>query len=242
LLRLAEVGDNAAMEAEPPKADPPKRKRRWFQFSLRTLMIFTVIVAVPCAWMGRKIDQKRHERNAVETIRKLGGAVYYNYEMETDFEPPEDRHFNAQPHGPGWLRRILGDDFFSDPTVAMVAGDDWSDDDLACFEALPTLKSVRLGPALRVTDDGLAHLENLSQLESLSLSSRGITDAALVHVKPMTKLQILLLPMSPSVKDDGLVNLRGLKQLKNLNVHGTAITIEAVAELQKALPNCDIRY
>jgi hypothetical protein len=27
------------MQTEPPKAEPPKRKRRWFQFSLRTLMI-----------------------------------------------------------------------------------------------------------------------------------------------------------------------------------------------------------
>jgi hypothetical protein len=26
------------MEAEPPKADPPKRKRCWYQFSLRTLL------------------------------------------------------------------------------------------------------------------------------------------------------------------------------------------------------------
>jgi hypothetical protein len=41
LLRLPAVGDNAAMEAEPPEAEPPKRKRRWFQFSLRTLMIFS---------------------------------------------------------------------------------------------------------------------------------------------------------------------------------------------------------
>jgi hypothetical protein len=224
------------------EVEPPKRKRRWFQFSMRTLLIGVVIVAIPCAWLGRRIDEKRKERRAVETIRKLGGAVYYNYEMETDFEPPQDRHFSAEPYGSGWLRKILGDDFFSDPTVAMVAGDDWSDDDLACFEALPTLKSFRLGPALRITDVGLAHLENLTQLERLCLSSRGITDAALVHVKPMSKLRILLVTMSPSVGDGGLVHLKGLKQLKNLNVRGTAITIEAVAELQKALPNCDIRY
>jgi hypothetical protein len=38
LLRLPAVGDNAAMEAEPPKADTPKRKRRRFQFHLRTLL------------------------------------------------------------------------------------------------------------------------------------------------------------------------------------------------------------
>jgi hypothetical protein len=34
------------MQTDPPKADPPKRKRRWFQFSLRAMMIFTGICAI----------------------------------------------------------------------------------------------------------------------------------------------------------------------------------------------------
>jgi hypothetical protein len=34
------AADNAAMEAEPPKAEPPKRRR--FQFRLRTLLIVVV--------------------------------------------------------------------------------------------------------------------------------------------------------------------------------------------------------
>jgi hypothetical protein len=33
------------MEAEPPKAEPPKRKRRWFQFSLRMLLIGVTLLA-----------------------------------------------------------------------------------------------------------------------------------------------------------------------------------------------------
>ena len=39
LLQLPAAADNAAMQTEPSKAEPPKLKRRWFQFSLRTLMI-----------------------------------------------------------------------------------------------------------------------------------------------------------------------------------------------------------
>jgi hypothetical protein len=38
------------MQTEPFKANPPKRKRRWFQFSLRTLLLVVVtIAAVQCA-------------------------------------------------------------------------------------------------------------------------------------------------------------------------------------------------
>jgi hypothetical protein len=39
--------DNAAMESEPPKVDPPKRKRRWFQFSLRSLLIVVLTFGSP---------------------------------------------------------------------------------------------------------------------------------------------------------------------------------------------------
>jgi hypothetical protein len=47
LLRPLAVEDNAAMQTEPPKAEPPKRKRHWFQFSLRSLMIVvTLLLAV----------------------------------------------------------------------------------------------------------------------------------------------------------------------------------------------------
>jgi hypothetical protein len=40
---------NASMEAEPPKADLPTRKGRWFQFSLRTLFVIMTIIAVQCS-------------------------------------------------------------------------------------------------------------------------------------------------------------------------------------------------
>jgi hypothetical protein len=67
---LPAPADNAAMEAEPSKADPPKRKRRWFQFSLRTLLIGVTLLAVVCGYVGweakivrdRKTWLKEHPR------------------------------------------------------------------------------------------------------------------------------------------------------------------------------------
>jgi hypothetical protein len=52
LLRLPAARNNAAVKAEPPQAEPPKPKRRRFQFRLRTLMIGVTLLAVPCAYAG----------------------------------------------------------------------------------------------------------------------------------------------------------------------------------------------
>jgi hypothetical protein len=62
------------MESEPLKTDPPKRKRRWFQFSLRTLLILTVACAVGAAWVAREMERKRIralEEKAHEELRAM---------------------------------------------------------------------------------------------------------------------------------------------------------------------------
>ena len=77
LLRLSAVGDNGAMEAEPLNVDPPRRKRRWFQFSLRTLMIGVTLLAVPIGYVGWQAKIVR-ERTAMESVilAQFGRCLY----------------------------------------------------------------------------------------------------------------------------------------------------------------------
>ena len=42
------------------------------------------------------------------------------------------------------------------------------------------------------------------------------------------------------ITDAGLVHLKGLTGLQTLNLAGTKVTDAGVAELKKALPNCEI--
>ena len=50
------------MDTEPSKSERPKRKRRRFQFRLRTLMIGVTLLAVPCAMSdGRRKTSHRGE-------------------------------------------------------------------------------------------------------------------------------------------------------------------------------------
>ena len=78
LLQPAVAADNAAMQSEPSKAEPPKRQRRWFQFGLRTLLILVFLLCVGMRWTTAKADRRKA---AVEAIRKDGGLVWYDFEV-----------------------------------------------------------------------------------------------------------------------------------------------------------------
>ena len=181
------------MPTEPSKAEPPKRQRRWFQFSLRSLLIFTAIVAVCCGWMGRRIEQKRNEREAVEAISKLGGEVMYDS--------------GAAPPGPNWLRRLLGEHFFS--KVDQVTLHHVTDEELTCLDELPDLVSVDLEGA-SITDVGLSHLRGLTRLENLDLRGTKVTDAGMANLLSLSNLRYLKL-QGTSVTDEGRQPLYALK-------------------------------
>src|SRR5262245_3718136 len=72
------------------KPAPPRRKRRWFQFGISSLLLLTLAVAVFLGWLG--MERRRYERKnaALERIAALGGE----YEGEAAY--------------PKWVERLLG--------------------------------------------------------------------------------------------------------------------------------------
>jgi hypothetical protein len=140
------------MEAEPPKSDPPKRKRRWFQFSLRTLLIGVTIAALACGWLVSEVERKRQEREAAEEIVKLGGFVAYDCRWTL-----YGLKFSARPHGPPWLRELLGENFFSD--VELVSLD-----------------------KVQGAETALGYLRGLTHVKYLTLSRTNLTDADLANL------------------------------------------------------------
>jgi hypothetical protein len=260
LLRIPTVGDNAGMQSDTPKAEP-KRKRRWFQFSLRTLMIGVTLVAIPCGWFGMKVERARKRHQAVETIRKLGGYVHYDYEMDSS-------GFSlllTPPPAPDWLINLLGIDFFAD--VAMVElpssfppdlrrhidDDKPPPEDLRlkneratviCLKQLPVLPHITNLKLIetQVTDDQLKYLEGLEELQMLWLNSTPVGDAGLVHLQKLPQLRYLVLLFDTRVTDAGLKHLQGMSQLRELSLDDTNVTGAGKTELKKALPKCEITY
>ena len=67
-----------------------------------------------------------------------------------------------------------------------------------------------------------------------------VTDAGLVHLKGMTKLQKLFLVSKKKITDARLVHLKEMANLQTLVLRETKATDASVAELQKTVPNCEI--
>ncbi len=186
-------------------------KRRFFRYSLRTLMI---VVTLFCIWLGITAKRAREQKYAVEAIRELGGMVFYEHQAIPFFaigrSPPG---FTIVEPGPKWLRRFIGDEYFF--TVSLVNLGELKTDDasLAAIKRLTNVKTLDLRNT-QVTDIGLKHLKGWTDLTSLNLRDTNITDAGLEHLKGLAKLLVL--------------------QLNN------KVSDESVKELQQALPNCKI--
>jgi hypothetical protein len=139
-------------------------QRRWFRFSLRTLLVFVTIASAGFGWFGMKVRQARRQRAAVEAIEKLNGYVMYDFQTN-----PYD--FHASPPGPDWLHKVLGVDFLASVTFV-------------------SLKSH--GPdRAHVTDGDLVPLQDLGEIRTIQLDWTEISDAGLLHLKGLTQMKML---------------------------------------------------
>ena len=194
-----------------------KPKRRWYQFSLKTLLVVMLLSCFVFAWIGSRMKQARENRarvaavaettkTAVAAIEELGGTVTSSHEK-----------LRRQT----WL-----EEHFDDP-----GGPD---------DPVGVLKVARVDLRYtKVTDADLEPLRELTNLQFLILRATKVTGLGLEHLKGLTNLQELDL-QSTSVTDAGLEHLKGLTELQRLWLKGTNVTAEGVKKLQQALPNCEI--
>jgi hypothetical protein len=105
------------------------------------------------------------------------------------------------------------------------------------FEGWGTYQYRRLPESLDLTD---VHLTDDSEVLNLTGGMR-ITAPWLVALKDLKKLRILELD-GTDVSDAELVHLESLTKLERLSLCDTQVTFEGVERLQEALPGCEIVY
>ncbi len=154
--------------------------------------------------------------------------------------PDPDMPFGLQFSNSNLMDEVLPD-LAAYPSVELLNLDGRyvTDAGLPALAELPNLRVLHLGNT-RITDAGMADLAELTQLEWLSLQNTPITDAGLQELAELTNLQSLYLE-GTQVTDAGLTVFAEMESLRILDLYNTQVTDDGVAELQAALPECEIR-
>jgi hypothetical protein len=192
---------------------------RWrFQFSIRSLLVLTATVALPCSWLAVEMRAARRQREAVAVIKNCGGSVEYDWEY----------HWSPSMAGPrcrDWLHEY-GDDFFNDVVFVVGVSDDAQ---MEYLKGLPNVEFLDLDDT-QITDTGLRQLAGLTQLRVLSLRHTKTTDEGLTGIVRLPRLERLVLD-DTGITDAGVKQLSRVPQLQGLSLDNTLVTDAGMAPL-----------
>jgi len=203
-----------------------KPQRRWYQFSLKTLLVAMLILGCLIAPITYERQKAQRFKAAVEKLTAHGGEIGYD---------------DSGPNQSDMVSAVLGDNRFENVTsIRFHRGSSIKDEDFRDLGQFLRLKYVRLDE-IPVNDAALLHLKDCRELKLLSPYGTRVSDAGMVHLADMKNLEELWLSKT-DVSDAGVLQLGKLAKLKSLALHRTNITDAGVEELQKSLPNCKINY
>ena len=198
-----------------PMADPTPppakiKKRRWMQFSLRSMLILTALIS---AWLAFYYVPAKQADRAAKALEEKGIIVHYDYQHVPGTRPFTYSFLVPQP-GPAFLRKLLGDGLFQHAESIRRDRTALKADDLSPLETIPTIRSVYFY-ACQIGDEHLKHLAGMRLLELLSVGEGQITDQGLSNLANLTELRTLDLSHN-QIHGDGLKHLAGLAKLTGL--------------------------
>lgn len=161
-------------------SDATQKRRRWFQFRLRTLLIAIVVLSLPLSWVGVIIQRARNQMKAVRAIQTVGGEVRYNY-RRAYVSSNEWDSLSSCAAPPQWMRALVGNEF----SVAVcnccygldanwVELEEINDKQMLCLLKCSTLEYLCIRDS-QVTDRGLERLRELRNLKLLVLYGTQVT-------------------------------------------------------------------
>jgi len=180
------------------------------------------VLAIGLGAIAFQLQRAREQQAALAWLRASGGSATYEYEYDAEGAPVP----GAEPPGPRWIRKLLGNDVFAEVDHICLPGD------VATAEAFQRLRAVRGSWFLSIHYPEKAALQHAGQLSSLrELHLHGVRGGSgLVHLRNLPNLRVLGV-YGDELSDTAIHNLRGLKHLERLIIGGP-ITDEALPALQ----------
>ena len=192
--------------------DTPKRKRRWLQYRLRTLLALMLLTGIGMGWVTVRMRAAYRQHETVLAIREAGGEAYY-----TEGRPKAV-----------WLQALTGKARVFQVTF-FKAANKTVDLDMQHVAQLTNLQHLLLD-STQITDEGLQYIEGLTELEVLYLGRTQITDAGLEHIHDLHRLHFVDL-QGTRVTGSGFRHFSGLSNLQRLGLDGTDVTDAALPYL-----------
>jgi hypothetical protein len=179
--------------------------RRLFQFRLRTLLVLLTALSV---WLGLHVRSVRMQQDVVQAIHDYGGWIRYDFQFPSGQFSHKDFDPKAESAVPKWLLDRLGLDFFYSVVQVNL---NYSEDG--------GKREENHNP----TDEALQRLANLPNLRVLLLSDTQASDASMVHLAKLKRLERLYMWDVSQVSDIGVKHLRHLTNLKYIHISNSGI-------------------
>jgi internalin A len=203
--------------------------------SLRTLGGLSFL-SLLLTWVGQPQAAPDPEEAAVKAIEKLGGDVMHDKNDPT--KPVVGVYLILTPAKDKDLKVLAGLKELKTLTIKNSGITGAGLKELAGLKRFHTLNLANSG----VTDAGLKGVACLQGLKELDLSETNVSDAGLKELAGLKSLEVLGL-VETGVTDAGLKELVHFKKLTLVNLLVcTKVTKAGIAELHKALPDCEIIY
>ncbi|MDZ4778767.1 MAG: hypothetical protein SGJ19_00775 [Planctomycetia bacterium] len=240
-------------------AKPRPATKRWriprLRFSLRTFLVLICLIGALLGLAAHRIEKGKQRWAKIAELQKLGVGVGFTEDYR-QWTPDvignmnwwqswreADRAQNLSvvmfgQESPAPRAFELIRDF---PGIAIVHLDGQEVDDRLMAELVRHRNIVHLDlQRSQITDEGLARLLELPNLNSLALPP-GTTDAGLAHVAQLTQLRRLV-ARNTKITDAGLKNFVGRRGVDFLDLSNTPVTDEGVSHLvgMKSLIQLDL--
>jgi hypothetical protein len=171
----------------------PAPSRRWFRFSLRTLLAAVAVLAIVFGWVAWRLDRAREQGRVLADLYSATGVSFVGFDMPKS--SPES--LKTQ-----W---VFGH-FFRVDRLEIGPLPHTPDNALKHLPRLPQLEKLKI-ESDAITDDGLRHLLGIKRLRVLGIVSAQLTDDGLLILGQMKQLQELAVE-SPRLTIGGIERLK----------------------------------